>query len=298
LYAFTEKAREEGICIVFFVQLRYRRLLSEFGVAVGKGGLLESWFFCFVHDRLRVWIERLEAKETMVALRVVGRLRFASVLLRGFRSIQSVRCWLGIITGVCVLPVTAARAHQVPYTRVIHMILHDDALEIYINVLLPSHPKMRVWMALFDRDRDGKLDAQEQMALGRFLAPKIVHGFALLANKKVCSLVLREVQNSRLRGSPQQRKYSWDYRFQIKILSLQEGLNRLRLAFPLLSIDEEVPIALITQKGFLHRTMRPKSADNARSQARSLGKDRAICRIHRGNDHCTFWIHKVPRSLK
>ena len=200
-------------------------------------------------------------------------------------------------------PFSSIKAHQVPYTRVIHTILHDDTLEIYINFLLPAHPKMRVWMALFDRDRNGKLDANEQIALGRFLAPKIVHRFTLLANKKVCSLTWREIQNSRWRGDPLQKKYSWDLRFQIPILSLQSGLNRLRFSFPLLSANEEVPIALITKEGFTHRlppnirTVPPSQTQaTSPSQTRTLGKDRSICRIHQGNPICTFWIEKMQRS--
>lgn len=206
---------------------------------------------------------------------------------------------LSLTFGWLAMPLHVS-AHQVPYTRVIHMILHDDVLEVYINFLLPPGPKVRLWMALFDRNRDGRLGAGEQLALGRFIAPKIVHGFTLLANQKTCSVMLREVQNSRLRGDPQQKKYAWDLRYRSHPLSLQEGLNRLEIRLPFLTPSEEIPVALYVEKNFHVRriTKGPRRQPKRRvaKKAKRLGSQRAICRLFQQRASCAFWIEKRASS--
>ena len=176
-------------------------------------------------------------------------------------------------------------AHELPTTRVIHMLLHDDTLEIYVNLLLPSSPKSRVWIALFDQDRDGRLNPQEQRRLGLFLSSKLLAGLRLSVNQKDINPSLNEMENSRVRGQPLQRRYAWDYRFKASPLFLQEGINRLVFHLPLLYPSEEIPIALLVRGAFLLRDQKSRVRQHA-------GLPVSLCRIQLRGGDCVFLIEK------
>jgi len=185
------------------------------------------------------------------------------------------------------LPQKQLHAHKLQQTRIIHLLFHHNQLEIYINLLTPKTNQMTAWISFFDNNKNGQLNAQEQLKLGIFLKQWIIRKFIIKNNNKKLIIHFKELQNSKLRGNPRRKSYSWDYHFQIKNIS-QTKIITLNLSVPLLFPNELIPIAITTTKHY--NLLKTKTSLPIRK------KQYAICRIDKNQKKCLFKIKKNPNT--
>ena len=67
-----------------------------------------------------------------------------------------------------LIPLPAV-AHKKKQPRILHLIAHNNTLELYLNYLLPKNGIARIWLTLFDTNRSRRLERNERQALGRHL---------------------------------------------------------------------------------------------------------------------------------
>lgn len=165
-------------------------------------------------------------------------------------------------------------------TRVIHLVVHGRILEVYVNLMLPGGEKSLMWGKLFDHDRDGRLNAKELQRLGQHLSSYAGRGLVGHFQGKTIPLRLLEVQSSRLRGSPQQGRYSWDYRYQGDLPERGEGEYLLGIALQPLWKDERIPVALTT--------LAPDTLKDSFGSYVFPDRRRATCQAYAARPSCSF----------
>lgn len=215
-----------------------------------------------------------------------------------FRLVQTSRSLGALLLFVCAFclfgwfqKTPRASAHELLQARVVHILVTSSRIECYVNLLLPKTGKAQLWKRLFDRNRNRKLDAGERLLLGKFLAKRYVSKFVVTLNGVQQTLVLREVQNSRLRGNPKRGRYAWDYRFSVKDPDVSEDTNTMSLKMPVLFAKEMIPVAVVPMGNI------KLLATTTSYLLRKKGRARAICRLDQKRDSCSFsWETSSPSS--
>lgn len=142
------------------------------------------------------------------------------------------------------------KAHTTQQTRIVHIILHHNSIEVYINFLLPRSPKIALWSRMFDRNRNRRLEPSEQQKLGMYLRRYAEKGLTLQIDKKTTPLKWVELQNSRLRGNARQGKYCWDIHLRGHWRrDPKKTAQTLRIRMKPLFKHEWVPVAVVALEG-------------------------------------------------
>lgn len=173
-------------------------------------------------------------------------------------------------------------AHTVKHPRVFHILVTEQGVECYLNFLLSAGAKTTFWVRWFDRNRNGRLEPSEQLALGQYLAVRYLSKFEITLAGKPQKLLLKEVQNSRLRGDNRKGTYAWDYRWSVKDPELSGNKQRMSFSVPMLFADEVISVALVPTAG---QVLRETSTSYV--LRKGMGS-RAICRIDHKQQVCWF----------
>lgn len=184
---------------------------------------------------------------------------------------------------LCYAP-TTSKAHKIKQTRIIHLLVKGQQVELYINFLLPRSPKARFWITLFDRNRDRRLSPNERRALGAHLARRVTRSINLFVGKQQIRLKQTELQNSKLRGNPRKRSYSWDYRLSGRLQTAIDNTQSIKLRLKRLFPSEIIPVALVALGAYKLKRTRTSYV------LRRNGTDRAVCQLSPPNATCLFTI--------
>lgn len=175
-------------------------------------------------------------------------------------------------------------AHKTRQARIVHIVLHGQRVELYVNFLLPRGAKSRLWLTLFDRNRNRKLEPKEQQALGGYLSRLVTRGLHLTHKGTPLKLTLKEWRNSQHRGDPRKRRYSWDYRLQTQ-LRPGKGKQALHFSARLLFQKEQLPVAVVGLKPW--HLIRTKTSYVLQRN----GVDRSVCQLNQKRTLCRFALH-------
>lgn len=182
-----------------------------------------------------------------------------------------------------------ARAHKLKQVRIFHLLVQGTQVQCYINLLLPKSPKSLLWRRLYDRNRNGRLEPSERRALGQGMRHLVIRGVELTYLGQRLRLTFREVQNSKLRGTPRKGQYSWDYRFSARATASPKARS-LKLRVKRMLDGEINPVAVIAIDGTRMK------ATSTSYILRRKGIDRAVCKLTRTQRTCHFSWRPKPLS--
>jgi len=213
--------------------------------------------------------------------------------MKRLSPVAFVLLWLTLASGAAGLLLSSnhAQAHRLANPRVVHIVIHGDTMELYINFLMPKTPKSLFWIRMFDRNRDGRLMPMEQKALGDYLGARYFRGIRVQTDQRQSWFKLKEARNSTLRGNAFKGGYCWDFRFTAKGIGLKYGKNNITVTIPQLYPRENIPVAFT-------------SADRDRIAVTKTSKLvfrkkrlYAVCTIKTGTKSCLFTLIR-PRPGK
>ena len=187
---------------------------------------------------------------------------------------------------ICYLQISLSEAHKNKQIRVVHAVMHDNTVELYINFLPPTSSKNLLWRRLFDTNKNRILDPKERLALGGYLAKRLFQNLNLQIRGQKYIFTMVEIQNSRLRGEPLKQRYSWDFRYQIKDLPIKAGLNTMLLSIPLLSVNETIPVAVVSVSEDLW------TKTSSTSLLERKGRSYALCTMRSRRPFCHFAFYR------